>query len=113
MTCDDFLPEYHYLPVAGGYMASYKLFAGHPFRLIPGGKKFESAGQAISAAKEYVRARLNPPIRGEITEARDVLGIAAWHEQKAAQRAAEQEQALGAIVVRSKTVIVERRKARA
>jgi hypothetical protein len=34
-------------------------------------------------------------------------------EQKAAQRAAEQEQAMGAIVVRSRTVIVERRRAKA
>jgi hypothetical protein len=34
-------------------------------------------------------------------------------EQKAVQRAAEQEQALGAIVVRSKTVIVERRRVKA
>jgi hypothetical protein len=105
----DFLPEYHYLPVPGGYRASYRLFAGSPFRLIPGAEKFASAGQAITAAKEYVRARLNPPIRGEVTEARDVLGLQQWHEEKAAQRAAEQEQALGAIVINGRAVKVERR----
>lgn len=32
-------------------------------------------------------------------------------EQKAAQRAAEQEQALGAVIVRGKSVRVERRRA--
>jgi hypothetical protein len=88
------------------------LFSDRPFRLIPGAEKFASAGQAITAAKDYVRARLNPPIRGEVTEPCDVLGLAHWHEQKAAQRAAEQEQALGAIVVKGRAIIVERRKER-
>lgn len=109
----DFLPDYGSMPYRGGYRATYKLFAERPFRLIPGAEIFATAGQAEKAAKEYVRVRLNPPIRAEITEAKDVLGLASWHIEKAAQRAAEQEQALGAIVVRSKTVIVERRKARA
>jgi hypothetical protein len=109
----DFLPEYHYLPVLGGYRASYRLFADRPFRLIPGAEKFATASQAITAAKDYVRARLNPPIRGEVTEPCDVLDVRAWHEQKAAQRAAEQEQALGAIIIKGRAVKVERAKVRA
>ncbi|TPK14151.1 hypothetical protein [Mesorhizobium sp. B2-5-11] len=106
-----FLPEYNAVPVRGGYRGSYRLFDSQPFRFIPGCEPYPTAGQALTAAKEYVRLRLNPPIRGEVTEAKDVLGLAAWHVEKAAQRAAEQEQALGAIIVKGRQVKVERRRA--
>jgi hypothetical protein len=108
-----FLPEFKEIPVRGGYRASYRLFDSQPYRFIPGKEVFATAGQAITAAKDYVRARLNPPIRGEVTEPCDVLDVRAWHEQKAAQRAAEQEQALGAIIIKGRAVKVERTKVRA
>ncbi len=104
-----FLPEFNAVPVRGGYRGSYRLFDSQPFRFIPGCEPYPTAGRALEAAKEYVRARLNPPIRAEITEAKDVLGLASWHLEKAAQRAAEQEQALGAVIVRGRQVKVERR----
>ncbi|MCA0032729.1 hypothetical protein [Mesorhizobium sp. B263B2A] len=107
----DFLPEYTAVPVRGGYRGSYRLFCGQPFRFIPGCEPYPTAGRALEAAKEYVRIRLNPPIRSEITEAKDVLGLASWHLEKAAQRAAEQEQALGAIVIRGRSVKIERKRA--
>ncbi|TPM37038.1 hypothetical protein [Mesorhizobium sp. B2-3-2] len=108
-----FLPEFNAVPVRGGYRGSYRLFDSQPFRFIPGCEPFTTAGQALQAAKDYVRERLNPPIRGEVTEARDVLGIAQWHEQRAARQAEQQEQALGAIIVKGKQVKVERTKVRA
>lgn len=109
----DFLPEFKTMPAkAGGYRGMYRLFDGKPFRLIPG-LPSDTAGQALAAAKEYVCAKLNPPIRAEQAEPCDILGIAAWHEEKAAQRAAEQEQALGAIIVKGRQVKVERRRERA
>ena len=106
-----FLPEFKTVPVRGGYRGSYRLFDSQPFRFIPGCEPYPTATQALTAAKDYVRERLNPPIRGEVTEAKDVLGLSAWHLEKAAQRAAEQEQALGAIVVRGRTVKIERKPA--
>lgn len=108
-----FLPEFNAVPVRGGYRGSYRLFDSQPFRFIPGCEPYPTAGRALEAAKDYVRERLNPPIRGEVTEARDVLGIQQWHEQRAARAAAEQEQALGAIVVKGRQVKVERRRERA
>ncbi|TPN44439.1 hypothetical protein FJ981_27985 [Mesorhizobium sp. B1-1-4] len=106
----DFLPEFKIVPAkGGGYLASYRLFDGVPFKLIPGDVK-ATAGQALNAAKDYVRQKLNPPIRREIA-AKDVLGVQQWHEARAARQAEQQEQALGAIIVKGKQVKVERRRA--
>lgn len=108
-----FLPEFKVVPVPGGYRGSYRLFEDKPFRLIPGAENHPTAGQALNAAKAYVRERLNPPIRGEITEARHVLGLHQWHEERAAREAARQEEVLGGVIVKSRTVLIERRKVRA
>ncbi|TIN80723.1 hypothetical protein [Mesorhizobium sp.] len=108
-----FLPEFKVVPVPGGYRGSYRLFEDKPFRLIPGAEQHPTAGQALNAAKAYVRERLNPPIRGEITEARDVLGLHQWHAERAAREAARQEEVLGGVIVKSRTVVIERRKVRA
>ncbi|WP_288142708.1 hypothetical protein [Mesorhizobium sp.] len=48
-----------------------------------------------------------------MTEARDVLGLAQWHEERAAREAVRQEEVLGAIIVKGKQVAIERRKVRA
>ncbi|MER8532097.1 hypothetical protein NKH61_05275 [Mesorhizobium sp. M1005] len=108
-----FLPEFKVVPVSGGYRGSYRLFEDKPFRLIPGAENHPTAGQALNAAKAYVRERLNPPIRGEITEARDVLGLTQWHAERAAREAARQEEVLGGVIVKSRTVLIERKKVRA
>lgn len=107
------LPKSHYMPWAGQYRPTYRWYVEQPYALVPGGQSYATASQAIAAADEYLANAMNKQIRGTVTEPCDILGIAQWHLEKAAQRAAEQEQALGAIVVRSRTVIVERRKARA
>jgi hypothetical protein len=105
---DGFLPEFKLMPAkGGGYRCTYRLFDGKPFVLIPGEAK-TTAAQALNAAKAYVRAKLNPPIRREIA-AKDVLGIAQWHEQRAARQAEQQEQALGAIIIKGRQIKVERR----
>jgi hypothetical protein len=105
---DGFLPEFKIMPAkGGGYLAMYRLFEGKPFVIIPGGS-WESATKALKAGKEYVRAKLNPPIRAEKAEA-DTLGRAQWHEQRAARQAEQQEQALGGVIVKGRTVVVERR----
>lgn len=108
---DGFLPEFKIMPAkGGGYLALYRLFEGKPFVIIPGGAR-ESATKALNAAKEYVRAKLNPPIRCEKAEPTAALGVADWHEQRAARQAEQQEQALGGVIVKGRTVVVERRRA--
>lgn len=105
---DSFLPEFKLMPAkGGGYRCTYRLFEGKPFVLIPGEIK-TTAGQALNAAKAYVRLKLNPPIRAEVA-ARDVLGLKQWHEERAARQAEQQEQALGAIIIKGRQIKVERR----
>ena len=103
-----FLPEFKVMPAkGGGYLALYRLFEGKPFVIIPGGS-WESATKALNAGKEYVRAKLNPPIRAEKAEA-DTLGRSQWHEERAARQAEQQEQALGGIISRGRMIKIERR----
>lgn len=56
-----------------------------------------------------VRRILNPTIYAERAEvAKDVLGVAEWHEERAARAAQDQEAALGAVIVKGRQVKVER-----
>lgn len=116
MTKRDFLPDYSSMSTASGYRPMYRLFVGANWHVIPQSKVpgyFPTAWQAIEAAKEYVRARLNPVIRSEKAEAIvDCLGVDAWRRERAAQAAGDQEAVLGALIVRGKAVKVERRKRR-
>jgi len=113
-----FLPEFKIVPTKeGGYRASYRLFEGKPFRLIPGEAK-STAGQALNAAKAYVREKLNPPIRTERPKMEpapeDALGLAKWRERQLALLAEAQEKALGGVITRGgKLVAVERKGAKA
>lgn len=107
----DFLPEYTFSPKGGSYLPAYRLFAGQKLRLVPGVEPQASVVDAVKVAKEYVRARLNTPIRSEQIAGPVSDEVAAWHLRKAEQRAAEQEAALGAIIVKGgRQVAVERRR---
>lgn len=107
----DFLPEFRTVPMpGGGYRGCYRLFVGKPFRLIPG-EANETAGQALTAAREYVRAKLNPPIRAEQAPVdADPFGIAAWQEERAGKGAELQEATLGAVIIKGRAITVERRR---
>jgi hypothetical protein len=111
---DDFLPEFKVMQAkCGGYRGMYRLFCGKEFKLIPGAAK-ATASQAMSDVKEYVRLKLNPPIRAEKKAPEpDTLGRAQWHEQRAAVEAERQERVLGAVIIRGKPVAIERRRVRA
>jgi hypothetical protein len=113
MTPRTFLPKASYMPWNGEYRPTYRWYQESPWTLVPGNRRYPTAAQAIAAADEFLAKGLNPPIRAETAEPCDILGLSAWHLEKAAQRAAEQEQALGAIVVKSRMVIVERRRVKA
>lgn len=113
----DFLPEYKAVPTPRGYRPSYRLFVGEREKLVPyreGPQHFPTATAAIDAAKEYVRAKLNPTIRAEQAEVvADVLGVDAWHRERAGQAARDQQEAFGTIFVKHKPVKVEIRRVRA
>lgn len=112
---DEFLPDYSQMPWNGRYRPLFKLFATERWRYVrKDGEPVEcdTAGQAIEAAKACVKRILNPTIYAERKAvAEDVLGVAAWHEQRAARTAQDQEAALGAIIVKGRQVKVERRRA--
>jgi hypothetical protein len=109
----EFLPDYSSMPWNGRYRPLFKLFASERWRYVrKDGAPVEcdTASQAIEAAKACVRRILNPTIHAERAElTKDVLGVAAWHEQRAARSAEEQEATLGAIIVKNRQVKVERR----
>lgn len=115
----DFLPEYAHLPWKGRYRPMFKLFANEAWRYVrKGGKpvECETAAQAIEAAKECVKAILNPTIRAEKVEAEaaipDFLDPEAWSRERAERQAAEQEEAFGTIFVKSRPVKVQRSRRR-
>ncbi|WP_379069281.1 hypothetical protein ACHMW4_04115 [Mesorhizobium sp. UC22_110] len=113
----DFLPDYSSMPANGRYRPLFKLLSTDNWRFVRrDGKPIEvdTARQAIEAAKECVRQILNPEIRAEKAEAiADVLGVEEWRRERAAQAAGDQEAVLGAVIVRGRTVKIERRRARA
>jgi hypothetical protein len=104
-----FLPKGHYMPWCGQYRPVFRLYKESPWELVPKSQPCATAGQAIAAADAYLEMKLNPPIRREIA-VKDVLGIAQWHEQRAARQAEQQEQALGGILVKSRKVTIERKR---
>lgn len=111
----EFLPDYSQMPWNGRYRPLFRLFAAERWRYVrKDGAPVEcdTASQAIEAAKACVRRILNPTIYAErAAVAEDVLGVAAWHEQRAARAAQDQEAALGAVIVKGRQVKVERRRA--
>lgn len=113
----DFLPDYSSMPFNGRYRPLFKLFSTDNWKFVrENGAPVErdTAHQAIQAAKDCVRRILNPEIRAEQAEiVADVLGVEEWRRDRAAQAAGDQEAVLGAVIVRGKTVRVERRRARA
>ena len=116
VNAPDFLPDYSSMPVNGRYRPLFKLLSTDNWRFVrKDGKpiEVETAGQAIEAAKECVRQILNPEIRAEKAEAiADVLGVEEWRRARAERTAGDQEAVLGAVIIRGKTVRVERRRAR-
>lgn len=109
----EFLPEWSCKPHSGGFKPMYRLFSNRPFRFVAGVQALPTADQAIEAAKECVKCILNPPIRAEQAEiVQDVLGVDAWHRERAGQAARDQQEAFGQIFVKGRAVAVEKRRAR-
>ena len=103
-----FLPKAHYMPWRGQYRPMFRRFKESPWELVPKAAPCATAGQAIAAAEAYLEQVLNPPIRAEKAEA-DTLGRTQWHIERAQRAAEQQEQALGAVIVKGRAIKVERR----
>ncbi|RWB29612.1 hypothetical protein [Mesorhizobium sp.] len=113
----DFLPEYSQMPVGSRYRPLFRLFAGSGWKYVrKDGAPVEcdTASQAIEAAKECVKRILNPEIRAEQAAViEDVLGVEAWQRERAGQAARDQQDAFGALIVRGRQILVEKRRQRA
>lgn len=112
----DFLPDYSVMTINGRHRPLFRLFADSGWKYVrKDGRPVEcdTVSQAIEAAKECVKCILNPPIRAEQVEVvADVLGVDAWHRERAGQAARDQQEAFGQIFVKGKAVAVEKRRAR-
>lgn len=92
----DFLPTYHSVPTANGWLPSYKLFVGQRERIIPGIGPFSSPAAAVKAAMDYVQIKLNPPILSHAVEPdADELLRQEWREQKAREAHQERSRVFG------------------
>lgn len=104
-------PEAHYMPDMGQYRPTYRWHLEDGWTLVPGRKLYPSVGQAIDAAKQYLIAAQKPIRAARVESANDdPLGVAAWRDERAGKAAEDQQQALGAVIVRGRQVQVERRR---
>ena len=111
----DFLPEYSAMPLHGQYVPLYRLFSGpgqdwHQVRVNGRPVLCPTRSQAIEAATEHVRAKLNPPIRAARNgRTGDDLVMDAQVARLQCQ-ADQQQRAFGGVVVKSRLTKVERRR---
>jgi len=61
------LPEYHAQPYGRKFKAAFKLFEGTDWHVVPNSEPFDTASEAIEAAKEHVKSALNSRIRASKT----------------------------------------------
>lgn len=119
-----FLPEYGQMPYGEKYRPLFKLFAGENWRFVrKDGKpvEYDTAGQAVDAAKECVKRILNPAIRSDEIEppANDALAgeaaaFLARRDQEAEEQKARVFASMSTVFLRSgKQVQVERVRRRA
>lgn len=103
-TKTDYLPEWNQMPINGQYAAIYRFFARSSWSYLrdPQTKQkllFSTAGQAIAAAREFVRKTLNPELRSMTAdepesdpskELAEKLGVNSWRQSKQEERAENQ-----------------------
>ncbi|UPT53378.1 hypothetical protein [Synechococcus phage Ssp-JY39] len=116
-----FLPEYGQMPFGEKYRPLFKLFAGENWRFVrKDGKpvEYDTAGQAVDAAKECVKRILNPAIRSEEIEAPSSDALAgeaaaflARRDQEAEEQKARVFASMSMVFLKGgRTVAVERRR---
>lgn len=91
------LPEYHAQPHGRKFKAAFKLFEGTDWHVVPNSEPFDTAADAIEAAKEHVKQALNSRIRAskDEQELADSLGVEEWRQRKAQEEALAPESVFG------------------
>jgi len=90
---DSFLPETSTMPAPGGFRALYRFFSGQSWRPVCDKHRnaiiYKDVIQAIKAAKEVLRVKLNPDLKCSTIDVApddaDVLGIEEWRKKKIEQ----------------------------
>ena len=96
-----FLPDYSQMQIGSKHRPLFRLFAGEGWKFVrKDGRplEFDTSIQAIEAAKECVRAILNPPIRAEQTAPVEIeldLRIEEWRRQREEQALQERQRVFG------------------
>lgn len=116
MTEKIWMPEYKSIPCRGRYAGIYRLFETDSSWLYVREKDdialYDTRSQALSAAKAVVRRIQNPEIRANQPKAKRVKPRKHLFDHvssKLKEQAEGQQKALGGVIVRGKTAIVERR----
>lgn len=108
-----FLPKASYMPWRGEYRPTYRWFSEANWTLVPGGKSYRTAMQAIDAAEEYLAGILNTRIESEqIAQETELSEIEKWRVKRAEQAAAEKLKVFGVRDWKGNKVAVEIRRAR-
>ncbi|MGE0231413.1 MAG: hypothetical protein AB7O39_03255 [Flavobacteriaceae bacterium] len=114
----DYFPEYKAMYAGGAWRGLYRYFDNSNWRTVwKDGREqtFPTSLEALKAAKEKLRERLNPKIEIEHIEPDpDPLGIASWRSEKASAAVMERNEAFGPLAIRrgGKSVPVERKRRR-
>lgn len=114
----DFLPEFSTMPAPGGVRGLYRLFDEQPWRMVchPATKApviFPSAKEALGAARDLVKRKLNPDLRSadavEVvpSDDPDLLAMEEWRKSK--QEDYAKSRALIKNGKRHRQVVVERK----
>lgn len=114
----DFLPEFSTMPAPGGVRGLYRLFDEQPWRMVcnPDTRApviFPSAKEALGAARDLVKRKLNPDLRCQATgqavpaDDPDLLAMEEWRKTK------QEEYAKARVMTRNgknrRQVVVERK----
>lgn len=111
----DFLPEWNCIAVRGGYVGVFKRFTTDDWHMVRdeiGVRKFATAPEAIAAAKELIRAELNPAILAERAFEAEARAFKAGKADAMATLKSVFGQAPAAIYAKGKSIPVEVRRAK-
>jgi hypothetical protein len=109
-----FFPKAHYMPIGDRYRPLYRWYEESNWTMVPNVGTFPTVAQALSAAEDYMKARMNPEIRAEqAKESADPLGVSAWRQERAGRAENDQRATFGSIFKQGREIKVESKKRKA
>ena len=109
------LPEFRAAAWGNGFIGLYRMKEGADwFHVSEKGKRtvFPTARAAREAAKARVRSALDPPAKAAKPAPRAAPILREYRERQLAEQARAQVETTGGVIVRGRSVAVERRKVR-